>query len=116
MYPYERQVILKRLAEILKEVAYDHDCTEEMVVGRSRSPVIVAARHDFFYRCMSEGERGAAFVGRRYNFDHTTVLYGASKWAYEHGLPKVSTYNYKAHAARNRKRWAVLQERWEQTA
>lgn len=60
---------------IVKEVAAKHGVTVEDLVGRSRVPAIVAARHEAMFRVRKETTHSLPHIGRLFGGrDHSTVL------------------------------------------
>lgn len=69
------------------ECALKHSVTFAELLGTSRRKPIVNARHEAFYRCVVETGKSYSEVGRFFgNRDHTTILYGARKFAKGNGL------------------------------
>lgn len=82
-----RRMFPGRLSQIAKEVARKHDVQVIDLVAHRRSPALVAARHEYFYRALAETSCSAAQVGRYLNRDHTTVLHAVNRHAQVNNLP-----------------------------
>lgn len=92
-----------RADSALNLIAHHHNISTIELLSESRTDKVVKARHEFFYTCMRDCGKPAAWVGGRYGFHHTTVMYGAAKHAETHGLPSVTAFNLKGR----RERWRL---------
>jgi hypothetical protein len=72
---------------ILTAVAISHGLSLTDILAFTRTRAITDARHEFFYRAMSETSKSSVSVGHICARDHAAVLYGSSKWALDHGRP-----------------------------
>ncbi len=75
------------LEEILCSTALKHHLRRVELLSRSRTNIVVDARSEFFFRALSETLFSSVEVGRKVKRDHTTVLYGAARYAVRNGLP-----------------------------
>ena len=66
--------------QLAHRIAIDHGVTLAMLIGRSRIRKVVEARYDCFRRYHEAGF-SAAEIGRRFDRDHTTVLYALNALA-----------------------------------
>lgn len=71
---------MKHFDTILASAAVLFDCREEDLIGRSRTPRLVAARQAVMWAARHAGY-GSVELGRRMRRDHTTVLYGSQQAA-----------------------------------
>jgi chromosomal replication initiation ATPase DnaA len=70
--------------QIMTEVVIAH-FAKELLTG-NRNPQIVRARHELFYRCVTETNKSLRTIGRLTNHHHSTVLAGARTHATRNGL------------------------------
>src|SRR6185437_6425657 len=75
------------LADIMMEVAKKHALAVWDLRAKSRSPSVLKARHEFYYRALKETEKSCPTIGHYTNADHGAVLYGAAKHAVVNNLP-----------------------------
>lgn len=75
------------LWQIAREVADKHELTIEAMRSRRRMGPISAARFEYFYRAAVETDKTWAQIGRVMLVDHTSVGYGAQRYAHKNGLP-----------------------------
>jgi hypothetical protein len=61
---------------IAREVCFKHGITLMELLSRRKPKPIVAARHEFFYRCRKETSMSLPQIGRRAGRDHSTVIHG----------------------------------------
>lgn len=72
---------------IIQEVANKHGLRPRQLVGRDRARKVTAAKREAFYRYLTETEFSLPSVARFFNVDHTTVGYGAGRYAVLNDLP-----------------------------
>jgi chromosomal replication initiation ATPase DnaA len=104
-YPTKRPVCVD---SILQDVADRRGYPVERILGPSRQFRIVRVRHEFFYLAtvaLKGTYRGAGWIGRRYGFDHTSVLYGAARHAEESGLKNPTGIDLTEKRRRDRSRY-----------
>ena len=65
---------------IIKEVAQKHDLEPYDVLGKDKCRHMAWARHEAFNRLYIETRMSLPAIGRMFNLDHTSVLYGI--WAH----------------------------------
>jgi chromosomal replication initiation ATPase DnaA len=65
---------------IIKEVAKKHDLEPYDVLGKDKCRHMAWARHEAFSRLYIETRMSLTAIGRMFNLDHTSVLYGI--WAH----------------------------------
>ena len=75
------------LYEIMAEVAVKHGLFVEDILPPTRQPSMNIIMHEFFYRALTETSASTKLVGHASARDHSTVMYGSARWAYENGLP-----------------------------
>jgi hypothetical protein len=75
------------LYRIMAEVAVSHGLLVEDILPPSRLPCINQIMHEFFYRALTETTASTALIGHASARDHTTVMYGSSKWCSVNELP-----------------------------
>lgn len=77
-----------KLAEMLEEIADKHGVTVMDLESDSRNIELVQARHEYFYEALTRTAHGCKAIGRVCgDRDHSTVLYGAARYAHQHKLP-----------------------------
>ena len=74
------------LRGLADNICNKYDVTLAQLRGDCRIAPLAAARFDFYYHALMLG-RSSTQAARFLNKDHTTVLYGASRYAVHHGLP-----------------------------
>lgn len=80
------------------------------VVTRCRRRDVVPARNEIFYllRAASSPITGMSpsypQIAKWFDRDHTGILWGAAKYAHDHGLPAFSEFDYSRHSAHKRER------------
>lgn len=75
------------LEEILHAVAAKHRLKPIDLQSDSRTKLTSQARHEFFFRALNETSCSSPIIARFCRKDHSSVLYGAAKYAHENGLP-----------------------------
>jgi hypothetical protein len=75
------------LHKMLVECAISRKLTVEDILPASREKNIVNTMHEFFYRGMTETSASTVLLGHISARDHSTVMYGASRWATLKRLP-----------------------------
>ncbi len=75
------------LEQILCSTAEKYHLRRVELLSRSRTATVAAARSEFFFRALSETIFSSVEVGRKVKRDHTTVLYGAARYAVRNRLP-----------------------------
>ncbi len=78
---------MMNLEEILFVTAEKHHLSLRGILSRSRTQAVTNARSEFFYRALEETMASSVEIGRKVDRDHTTVLYGAARYAVRNGLP-----------------------------
>lgn len=75
------------LTRIMHEVARKHGLTVMAIRSDSHGKKIVQARHEYFYRAVTETTASypaiARFCGGK---DHTTAMHGVRRYCWRHGL------------------------------
>lgn len=71
----------KPLSAILTEVAAKHGVTVTMLLSHRRPPHIVRARHEAYWRAHEETMASLPEIGRAYNRDHTSIMFGVKQHA-----------------------------------
>jgi hypothetical protein len=80
--PIVSRAWVSKARDILAEVCAKHGLTEPMVCGASRSPILVIARHEAFYRMRRETVLSATDIGAFMGgFHYSSVLHGAQSHA-----------------------------------
>lgn len=88
---------MKTVREIVEEVADRRGVLVSDILGQCRVPHLVTPRHEVMYlaRCEAERRRKAGQrklstnqIGNAINRHHSSVLYGANKYAEHFGHPK----------------------------
>lgn len=74
------------LRVIMIEVAQKHGLTPRDLVSTDRSAKLVLARHEYFYRALSETTKAAPQIAALVAREHSTALYGAARHALRNGL------------------------------
>lgn len=81
------------LAEILVRVSAKHNLATHDLFAVTRSRAVSEARHEFFYTALAETPASSVEVGRMCGtMDHSSVLYGASRYAVRNDLPMPRGY------------------------
>jgi len=62
--------------EILRQVAWKHHSNVAEIISEVRARYVVRARHEAMYRLRTERHLSWSQIGRVFNCDHTTALYG----------------------------------------
>lgn len=81
--PSEAMPLYKR---IMREICQKHQVTMVNLLSDRRARHIVAARYEAMYRMSEEAGMSLPAIGRRFNKDHTTCLYGIRKYKMEMGI------------------------------
>lgn len=63
-------------ARIIKEVSLKHGVPVSVILSDIRSVDVVKARFEAIYRIRDERKLSWAQIGRQFNRDHTSILYG----------------------------------------
>lgn len=103
-----RRTMKKRFAptwvvDIVEKVS--HECGVSMLemIGRSRTKLVVEARHQAVYEVLRmKPTLSSVTVGRWFDRDHSAILYAAAKHALVGDLEPVVGYDAKAKLCRNR--------------
>lgn len=86
-----RAIALQRLEPMLQEImaqsAIKQGLLIEDILPPARTHDVVRALHEFYYRALTETSASLPLIGRIAARDHTSVLYGVSKHAFDKGLP-----------------------------
>jgi chromosomal replication initiation ATPase DnaA len=72
---------------IIEEVAAAHGLTSEQIMGTRRHGALARARQEAYYRCVMETNYSYPKIARVFDRDHTTIMYGANKYAKDNDLP-----------------------------
>ena len=71
----------------MTQVAAQHGLKRDDVLPASRRGVVTDIMHEFFYRALTETSASTVLIGDISARNHSTVLYGAARWAMLHELP-----------------------------
>lgn len=91
-YPETRAILLgkplsKTIRQIIAEVAEKHGFTFNAMLSNRRPRKLSRARHEAFYRCITETTHSTPTIGRCFGgMDHTSVIKGAARYKAEYGL------------------------------
>jgi chromosomal replication initiation ATPase DnaA len=69
--------LLGSVHEIMREIAAAHNVSVDELLADDRRPNIVMARHEWFYRCLTETTKTMRVIARLANHHHSTVISGA---------------------------------------
>ena len=72
---------------LIQQVAEKYGIPVTLMLQDLRSPKLVHARQELFYRCVMEKGWSYARIGRYFDRDHTTVLHGTRMHARKYDLP-----------------------------
>jgi chromosomal replication initiation ATPase DnaA len=75
------------LYTIFDEVCAARNLKREWVAAPKTYKTITAARHEFYYRAMAETGAPLSDIGVLTGAHHSTVVYGAARYASLHDLP-----------------------------
>lgn len=74
------------LGALLREVGMRHGVSPELILGKSQSLWITAARHEVMWRLFADGF-GYSAIGRMLGRDPSTVIAGVARHCERAGLP-----------------------------
>jgi hypothetical protein len=83
----ERNSVPLPIHAIFSEVCAKHGFTAELMRGERRNSTLFLARGEFYFRAAAETAASFPIIGRVINRDHTTVIYGAARYAINQNLP-----------------------------
>lgn len=75
------------LKGLLAEVALKNGLMIEDVLPAGKTGLVTKSLNEFYYRALSETLASTILLGHATARDHTTVMYGAARWAQAHNLP-----------------------------
>lgn len=75
------------LKQIMTAIARHREVSPDEIKGRSRKSDIVRVRHEVFYWTRMKTKLSYPQIGMKLNRDHSSVLWGAHKFALRNGLP-----------------------------
>lgn len=93
--PISNSVPFSHMRRIALEVCANHGLTIRHLKSRHRFEPLVALRFEFFYRAVSETTKSFSLIAKFIGCDHTSVGYGASRYAHQHNLPPPRGYGWK---------------------
>jgi hypothetical protein len=96
-------------------ICQKHQLTMEQLRGTSRTAPLTFARFEFYYQAFLLG-KSSPEIGRFINRDHTTVLYGASRYAMAMGFPMAAPHSLYTRVAQRRGRGVMNSRLMEGTA
>lgn len=77
----------RALPTLLRDVAEEHGLTVDDLKSHRRFSRLVVARKVFCYRAVVETNQSCVQIGRAFNRDHSTVLWGVQSYCAMHNLP-----------------------------
>jgi hypothetical protein len=80
--------------DVIRDVCARRGLDAVGVLSKKRSNVLAYARHEIYYLLRSAPSTPSfPTIGRWFNVDHTSALYGATVHAKRNGLPEVTNYD-----------------------
>lgn len=67
------------IRQIIEEVAISHGFSWNDVLSARRTNKLARVRHEAFWRARNETTHSLPAIGRAFNRDHTSVMYGIAK-------------------------------------
>jgi len=91
--------IMKTSRDVLSMIAGIYNISKEEVLARGEEGVTII-RYEFFYRAVKLPGMSMKKLAGLYGFDHTTVQYGISKYAYLNNRQCDTAFTYKGELKR----------------
>ena len=101
----------QKLKRIRREVARQHNLTEEDISGPSRKPELCAARYEYCYRAVVETTASLPVIGRFIKRDHTTIISAVGSYCVKHNLPFPRGASWKCFKNRAERRQKMSADR-----